>query len=55
MSSGNPFRTSQAFHQPPSIPQASFINTDISVPKARRGESDYGIPSPCLAASAGNE
>ncbi|EDU49345.1 hypothetical protein PtrSN002B_002719 [Pyrenophora tritici-repentis] len=41
MSSGNPFRTSQAFHQPPSIPQASFINTDISVPKARRGESDY--------------
>ncbi|CAE7210814.1 hypothetical protein HRS9139_09341 [Pyrenophora teres f. teres] len=41
MSSGNPFRTSQAFHQPPSIPRASFINTDISVPKARRGESDY--------------
>ncbi|EUC41833.1 hypothetical protein COCMIDRAFT_8504 [Bipolaris oryzae ATCC 44560] len=41
MSSGNPFRASQAFPRPAPVPQTSFINTDSSVLEARRGDSDH--------------
>ncbi|KAI4655801.1 hypothetical protein J4E93_000516 [Alternaria ventricosa] len=41
MSSGNPFRLSQAPRQPAPVPQTSFINTDSSVLEARREDSDH--------------
>ncbi|KAG9191796.1 N-acetyltransferase [Alternaria panax] len=41
MSSGNPFRLSQAPRQPAAVPQTSFINTDSSVSEARREDSDH--------------
>ncbi|KAI4664908.1 uncharacterized protein J4E79_003207 [Alternaria viburni] len=41
MSSGNPFRLSQAPRQPAPVPQTSFINTDSSVLGARREDSDH--------------
>ncbi|CAN9079583.1 unnamed protein product [Alternaria alternata] len=41
MSSGNPFRLSQAPRQPAAVPQTSFINTDSSVSEARREDNDH--------------
>ncbi|CAN9105586.1 unnamed protein product [Alternaria sp. RS040] len=41
MSSGNPFRLSQAPRQPAAVPQTSFINTDGSVSEARREDNDH--------------
>ncbi|EOA89566.1 hypothetical protein ACJQWK_02844 [Exserohilum turcicum] len=43
MSSGNPFRASQAFAQPAPGPHASFVNmtADVRVSEARWGDSDH--------------
>lgn len=50
MSSGNPFRASQAFAQPAPGPHASFVNmtADVRVSEARWGDSDHGIIASAL-------